>query len=209
MASLPDDILYMICSQLWERRDFDTLYQCVCAGKQLAVPALTNLYRYGSALSLLKSAQELLANLFSMHDVAPVTSGGSDEVETSKKEQLTMQWAGLWRTIILSSLGKTLFPYSRYVRRLNLQDLEELLQDRSFRDTISKWVFLTLCGTIHEDTLTVSRMFFKNELAVFIVRDEKQTPQKSKGVRYTILATLNSIGEGMIGSILYIYWFVV
>jgi len=158
---------------------------------------------------VVESGSELLANLFSMHDVAPVTSGGSDEVETSKKEQLTMQWAGLWRTIILSSLGKTLFPYSRYVRRLNLQDLEELLQDRSFRDTISKWVFLTLCGTIHEDILTVSRVFFKNELAVFIVRDEKQTPQKSKGVRYTILATLNSIGEGIIGSILYIYRFVV
>ena len=73
-----------------------------------------------------------------MHDVAPVTSGGSDEVETPKKEQLTMQWAGLWRTIVLSSLGKTLFPYSKYVRRLNLQDLEELLQDNKFRDSISR-----------------------------------------------------------------------
>ncbi len=73
-----------------------------------------------------------------MHDVAPVTSGGSDEVETSKKEQLTMHWAGLWRTIVLSSLDKTLFPYSKYVRRLNLQDLEELLQDRSFKNAISR-----------------------------------------------------------------------
>lgn len=144
MASLPDDLLYMICSQLWERRDFDTLYQCVCAGKQLAVPALTNLYRYWSAISSLERFRMLLADISSMHDIAPVTSGGSDEVETSKKEQLTMQWAGLWRTIVLSSLDKTLFPYSRYVRRLNLQDLEELLQDRSFRDSISKWVFRAL-----------------------------------------------------------------
>ena len=66
MASLPDDILYMICSQLWKRRDFDTLYHCVCAGKQLAVPALTNLYRYPVALALKKMItnrfQFILAN---------------------------------------------------------------------------------------------------------------------------------------------------
>lgn len=35
--------------------------------------------------------------------------------------------ARLWRTIILSSLGKTLYPYSQYIRTLNLQDLKELL----------------------------------------------------------------------------------
>ena len=79
-----------------------------------------------------------LTAIASMHDVAPVTSGGSDEVETPKKEQLTMQWASLWRTIVLSSLGKTLFPYSKYVRRLDLQDLQELLQDNKFRDSISR-----------------------------------------------------------------------
>ena len=76
-----------------------------------------------------------------MHDVAPATSGGGDEVDSSKKEQLTMQWAGLWRTIVLSSLNKTLFPYSKYVRRLNLQDLEDPLQDKIFRDAISRQVF--------------------------------------------------------------------
>lgn len=44
--TLPDDILYMICTQLWHQRDFDTLYHCSLSGKQLAVPALTNIYRY-------------------------------------------------------------------------------------------------------------------------------------------------------------------
>lgn len=47
MASLlPDDLLHMICHQLWEQRDFDTLYHCARAGKQLAVPALASIYRY-------------------------------------------------------------------------------------------------------------------------------------------------------------------
>lgn len=88
-----------------------------------------------------------------MHDVAPVTNGGSDEVEISgqeksagtlyearlqQQERVFMKWAGLWRTIILSSLGKTSYPYSRYIRTLNLRDLEELLQDSKFKDEISK-----------------------------------------------------------------------
>ena len=45
-ALLPDDILHIICEQLWEQRDFDTLYRCTCSGKQLAVPALASIYRY-------------------------------------------------------------------------------------------------------------------------------------------------------------------
>ena len=45
-ALLPDDLLHMICHQLWEQRDFDTLYHCARAGKQLAVPALASIYRY-------------------------------------------------------------------------------------------------------------------------------------------------------------------
>ena len=79
-----------------------------------------------------------------MHDVAPVTSTYNDEIEmapqerTSRaayekgQEQLMGKWASMWRSIILSSLGKTLFPYSRYVRTLSLQDLEHLLQDAKF-----------------------------------------------------------------------------
>lgn len=86
----------------------------------------------------------------SIHDVAPVTNGGSDEIEVAdpgntsrearrlKQEVLFKKWAGLWKTLILSSLDKTFFPYSRYIRTLNLQDLGELLQESKFRDLVSK-----------------------------------------------------------------------
>ena len=80
-----------------------------------------------------------------MHDLAPVTNGGSDEdiahdilrrtknrMKMSQEERIFMKWAGLWRTIILSCLGKTLYPYSQYIRTLNLRDLEELLTDSKF-----------------------------------------------------------------------------
>ena len=75
----------------------------------------------------------------SMYDVSPVTNRGSSDVDVSAQERakttytsrlrqeevMSMRWAQLWRTIILSSLEKTLFPYCRYIRTLNLEDLEE------------------------------------------------------------------------------------
>ena len=46
--------------------------------------------------------------------------------------------AALWRTMILASLDQTLFPYSKYIRTLNLHDLEVLFQDAKFRTKLSR-----------------------------------------------------------------------
>jgi hypothetical protein len=43
--SLPDDILHVLCEELANLQQFDTLFNCACASRVLAVPALTNLYR--------------------------------------------------------------------------------------------------------------------------------------------------------------------
>ena len=142
-ALLPDDLLHMVCHQLWERRDFDTLYHCARAGKQLAVPALASIYRY-LRIFFSPNDQALILTYPSMHDEAPVTDAYNDEIEMAPQErtsqaayekgqeQLIGKWASMWRSLILSSLGKTLFPYSKYVRALKLQDLEYLLQDVRF-----------------------------------------------------------------------------
>ena len=50
----------------------------------------------------------------------------------SSWEPYVKQWAVLWRTIILSSLGETLYPYAQYIRTLDLRDLELLLTDIRF-----------------------------------------------------------------------------
>ena len=135
VASLPNDILHIICDQLWEQRDFDTLYRCTCSGKQLAAPALASIYRYGGT-RLLRSVLLVTSHLLtcSMHDVAPVTSARSDEIEATQGKlqqqneiDILKKRTGMWRAIILSSMGKTLFPYSRFIRTLRLQDLEDLL----------------------------------------------------------------------------------
>ena len=84
----------------------------------------------------------------SIHDVAPITSARSDEIEISANEKTSLKRrarvfekrVSMWKTIVLSSMGKTSFPYSKYIRTLRVQDLEDLLdpQEPSFRDTISR-----------------------------------------------------------------------
>lgn len=82
----------------------------------------------------------------SMHEVAPVTNGGSDEVELSRQgrpgdqdfERIVSKWALLWKSIVLSSMDMTLYPYCHYIRALNLRDLKELLEDSKFRTAVSK-----------------------------------------------------------------------
>ena len=44
--TLPDDILHVLCEELASQEQFDTLFNCACASRTLAVPALTHLYRY-------------------------------------------------------------------------------------------------------------------------------------------------------------------
>ncbi len=67
--------------------------------------------------------------------MAPITSARSDEIEEAaqgkpqqqSKNEILLKRVGMWKAIVLSSIGKTLFPYSKYIRTLRLQDLEDLL----------------------------------------------------------------------------------
>lgn len=58
----------------------------------------------------------------------------SMEEESPKIHYLNKQ-ACLWRTIITSSLGEGLYPYSRHVRTLDLQNLSKLLMEPIFRNS--------------------------------------------------------------------------
>ena len=72
-----------------------------------------------------------------MHDAASATNAQADENEISVHHQTVarhqahgiMKRAGMWRSIVLSSIGKTLFPYSKYIRTIFGQDLEWLLEE--------------------------------------------------------------------------------
>ena len=85
-----------------------------------------------------------------MHEVSPVTTGSDEDHQIAtqqrmaytakirQQEQVIRKWAGLWRSLILSSLDQTLYPYSTYIRVLNLQDLSDLLIHGMFRAKIKE-----------------------------------------------------------------------
>lgn len=45
MAYLPLEIMSIICTYLSYEQDFKTLFSCACAGKELALVALSRIYR--------------------------------------------------------------------------------------------------------------------------------------------------------------------
>ncbi|KAG6997543.1 hypothetical protein G7Y79_00040g077080 [Physcia stellaris] len=124
-----------------------------------------------------------------MQDVAPVTNGGSDEDQISalesawqagRHQDIVLKWAGLWRTMILASLRKTLFPYSRFIRTLDLQDLGELLQEARFRNKLNDY-------------------FFGGDLAPLkIERESTYHGKKKSTVQLDPIATVNKLGEALI-----------
>lgn len=59
----------------------------------------------------------------------------------AEQGQNVQRWAVLWRTIILSAVDKTMFPYCRNLRLLDLKDFDELLRDDKFRGKTVKTFF--------------------------------------------------------------------
>lgn len=70
----------------------------------------------------------------SIHNKSPVIGSASEDNTLSRREKntATAKWANLWRSIVLSCLGKTLFDYAHFVRELEFDDLDLMLQDASF-----------------------------------------------------------------------------
>ncbi len=78
-----------------------------------------------------------------IHDQLPASDeeAGTEALHPSHQELFVHKWSILWRSIILSSMGKTLFPYYCYIRVLDLRDFKSLLDtldDEKYRRTISK-----------------------------------------------------------------------
>ena len=67
--------------------------------------------------------------------------GGSEGLSLAEQELNVQKWSILWRIIILSPLGKAMYPYCRHMRMLDLRDLNFLLDDDKFRGKISQYFF--------------------------------------------------------------------
>lgn len=72
-----------------------------------------------------------------MHNVVLVNGG--DMFDVNQQENRSWKsWVGVWRTIIRSSLNKTMYPYCNYLRNLNLGELEEILKDLDSKPGVEK-----------------------------------------------------------------------
>lgn len=71
-----------------------------------------------------------------MQDLAPVKRANEMEALGRKPDEQARRWAILWRSIILSTMeDKTIFPYCRYIRVLDLQDFTGLLEELNWKVT--------------------------------------------------------------------------
>lgn len=95
--------------------------------------------------------------LSSMYETAPITNRGRDESLLIPAATLTRKWARLWTSIALSCIGGTLFPYSTYLRVLDLGDLIYLFDDAQFSGKLLKEFFANLRTAVGVDTSTSTK----------------------------------------------------
>ncbi|ETS84762.1 hypothetical protein PFICI_02787 [Pestalotiopsis fici W106-1] len=98
--SLPQDIILLICQELTWQRDFGTLFNCSLVSVRVASLALEQLY--------------------SIHELSPANTA-----ETFNLSKV----ARLWKSLLLSSIGKTAYPYCTWIRSLSLGNYGSLLED--------------------------------------------------------------------------------
>jgi hypothetical protein len=118
------------------------------------------------------------------HHSAPVRGGGDDlyGLPLATKLLSIQRWSILWRSIIASALGATLFPYCRYIKNLDFRDLGNLLDEDQFRNKVYKYDAHPLPFFIH---LTLApRQFFSGPLKQF---ERTDTFTSIKGKKFTRL----------------------
>lgn len=103
-------------------------------------------------------------------------------ISAKKNLALSEQRAGFWRAIILSSLGQTLYPYSHFIRTLDLKDLGGLLRELLSNGNIKNF----LCGELAQ---------FKVEYPVSLAHIGSHLAVEGD-LRLDVVETTNTVGEG-------------
>lgn len=119
-ASLPEEILTLICEELGRDRDFNSLFACALSAKTVADPGLRTLYKY--------------------HELSPAFNFTEDDIRSKDgtwedSQHFFKRWTLLWRSLIVSSLVPLISykPYCRYTRILDFRNLSEMLESPRFR----------------------------------------------------------------------------
>lgn len=146
---------------------------------------------------------------------APVKGGGNEGLSLAEQGVNVQRWSVLWRTMILSALGKTMFPYCRHLRMLDLRDLSELLADDKFRGKTVKTFFDGDMAQFHfmlpavgkrAARLTLERLFVPLAMSSFRKRlfskvfGSRQRPKYSSMPCQTGLPAWHTCGDSRCGT---------
>lgn len=190
VVELPGDVLVLLCEELGHRLDFRTLFNCALAGKKLAIPALSWLYRsVESSVSLfvlsLKACRNHNQSTYFRDEYNAELSAKATTYEEGAVlyKAYFSKWALMWKSIIRSSLGNTAHPYCLYIRSLDFRNLNDLLADNQFRDSALE-------------------AFFADDMARFLKSQETPTKNKTrKGralqMRLNVSSVLDLVGESI------------
>ncbi|KFX89909.1 hypothetical protein O988_08423 [Pseudogymnoascus sp. VKM F-3808] len=133
--------------------------------------------------------------LYRIHTHTSIRGGESNEDEMSRTGEFketsiaarvaqqkwtVSQWALQWRSIILSSLGKTVYPYCLYIQSLDLRNLVDLLEDDIFRDNFQDMFFSSL------------QLFGEAQINTRILRSKGK-----ERTRIDIPLIINSVGDSI------------
>ena len=89
------------------------------------------------------------------------TDSSEEAISLAEQELVVQKWSILWRTIILSALGKTILPYCKFIRVLDLDDLRQLLEDDRFRGKISRYLAMAKRHFVHQLIAELATSFSK------------------------------------------------
>ncbi|KAK1087198.1 hypothetical protein LTR33_001184 [Friedmanniomyces endolithicus] len=139
---LPADLFHLLSTELAHRLDFATLFNCVASSKYLGnAGSVSALYR------------------ISLGDQSPSRSNVMDNLSPAESDIALMRWSILWRTVILSALGKTMYPYCRHLRSLDLRDFSALLDrlDETRSRKVAKQFFDSHLSSFHHVLQTTGK----------------------------------------------------
>jgi len=108
-----------------------------------------------------------------MYSQSPNSDDALGGQETAR--QALQRWSIAWRSIILSTVNSTAFPYYAYLRVLDLRDLHNMLDDEKFANDIQT-------------------KFFEGELAKLLVQKEVKT-RKGMVERLDIPRVVEAVGD--------------
>jgi hypothetical protein len=190
-TTLPPEILVLVCEELGNRQDFQTLFFCALAGKPLVRSALSWLYRsviVGLFCLMCRLSKGRIHNQsdYFRDDEPDTATPVSWQEGRALQIRTTAKWALLWQSIIRSSLGTTAYPYCLYIRSLDLRNLDSLLEDTFFRSACL-------------DTFFADEMsnFLKAQDASLNAGQKETRLGKSAYLRLNVAGILDSVGESI------------